>query len=211
VAWENQYNKKVGLGAPLSKKTDAAGFFTFGDSNNVELLVKVLDFGDAAKVFYGQLTDLKFQMTVTDMVTNKSETYRNTPGDCGGLDQRAFDALGSASTANAAACIGGKNQLCLLNKRFAASVRWRNQYNGASGEGGASPMSDLTGAFYFTDPGNLELMVKMLDFGDRIAVFYGTLSDLEYTLTIQDTVTGKIKTYTNPAGRFCGGLDNSGF
>jgi len=73
------------------------------------------------------------------------------------------------------------------------------------------PLSAVTGAFYFTDPSNLELLGKILDFGDRIAFFYGTLSDLEYTLTVEDTVGGTVRTYRNAAGNFCGGLDNHAF
>jgi hypothetical protein len=69
-------------------------------------------------------------------------------------------------------------------------------------------LTDLTGAFGFTDPANLELLVKTLDFGDRVLVIYGALSNLEYSLRVTDTISGRSKTYDNPAGRYCGGLDN---
>jgi len=54
-------------------------------------------------------------------------------------------------------------------------------------------------------------LVKVLNLGDRIAVFYGTLSDLEYMLTVTDTRTGQVKTYHNAAGTLCGGRDDSAF
>jgi len=60
-------------------------------------------------------------------------------------------------------------------------------------------------------PANVELITKLIDFGDRIAFFYGTLSDLEYTLRVQDTVGGTARTYHNVGGTFCGGLDNHAF
>ncbi len=66
--------------------------------------------------------------------------------------------------------------------------------------------SDLTGAFFFTDPSNLELLAKVINLGDRVAVFYGALSDLDYTLTVTDTRSGQALTYHNPAGNLCGGL-----
>jgi hypothetical protein len=73
------------------------------------------------------------------------------------------------------------------------------------------PISDLTGAFFFADPSDLEVVAKVIDFGDRIAVYYGTLSDLEYDLTVTDTESGVQKVYHNPAGTYCGGLDNTAF
>ena len=38
-------------------------------------------------------------------------------------------------------------------------------------------------------------------------VIWGAMSNLEYTLEVTDTKTGKVKTYRNPAGTYCGGLD----
>ena len=73
------------------------------------------------------------------------------------------------------------------------------------------PISQLTGAFYFSAPDSLELMTKILDQGSRIDFFYGALSDLEYTITVTDTRTGTVKTYRNNAGRYCGGLEVDAF
>ena len=52
---------------------------------------------------------------------------------------------------------------------------------------------------------NVEVIVKVLDartFNNHFWVFYGALSNLEYTLTITDTVTGAVKTYHNSQGKF---------
>ena len=89
---------------------------------------------------------------------------------------------------------------------------WSNPGNGQNGHAHPVPLaSDLTGGFYFTDPANLELLVKLVQFPDRIAFFYGALSDLDYTITVSDRSSGAAKTYHNPAGRFCGGLDHNAF
>ncbi|HWN42550.1 MAG TPA: zinc-dependent metalloprotease family protein [Thermoanaerobaculia bacterium] len=219
--WENQFNNTQGVGTAVPR-SDAAGFFSFGDSSNLELMVKLLNFGDVVKVFYGQLTNLKFNLIVTDTHTGASKVYENTPRECGGIDQAAFAGLSaslalatgpsmSGVKAAAATCKKDKNTLCLLNNRFAVNVDWRNPGNGTSGTGGAVPVSGVTGAFYFTDAGNLELMAKVIDYGDRIDFFYGTLSDLEYTITVTDTNTGQAKTYHNAAGSYCGGLDGGAF
>ena len=220
VAWENQYDKTSGNGVALPR-TDQSGFFAFGDPANVELLVKMLDFGGTIKLFYGELTDLKFALIVTDTTSGQVRYYANTPGDCGAVDPAAFPPAPAPARRRAAAveapargprgCGENGDALC-LGDRFAVAVDWQNPGNGTSGT--ARPValgSAISGAFYFTDPGNLELLVKVIDFGDRIAFFYGTLSDLDYTITVTDRASGRQKTYHNPAGHYCGGLDNTAF
>ncbi|HEY0781415.1 MAG TPA: hypothetical protein VGE98_03095, partial [Thermoanaerobaculia bacterium] len=225
ATWQNQFDGSSGAGGAIPR-TDESGFFSFNDPANVELIVKILVFDSGVKVFYGELTDLHFTLTVSDTRTGTVKTYTNTPGDCGAIDQTAFpkSAVGKratrASREGASArqgsavgtCRPGTTELCLANRRYALSVDWANSGAGASGKAGAVRLaSDLTGAFYFTDPSNLELLVKVLDLGDRVAVFYGSLSNLEFTLQVTDTVSGQAKTYHNPAGTFCGGLDNQAF
>ena len=53
--------------------------------------------------------------------------------------------------------------------------------------------------------------MKTLDFGDHVLVLYGTLSNLAYTLRVTETTTGRVKTYVNAAGNYCGGLDSNAF
>jgi hypothetical protein len=67
-------------------------------------------------------------------------------------------------------------------------------------------VSRLSGPFL-----NLDLMAKVIDHGTRVDFFWGTLSDLEYTLTVTDTRSGESRVYRNSAGTFCGGLDDSVF
>lgn len=248
VAWQNQFNSTSGKGVVVpAASSDVTLAFSFGDLANIELLVKLLDFGDVVKLFYGQLTDLHFQITVTDTAHGTVKVYSNTPGDCGAIDDAAFPgqepapgaeageaviaagagsgngeideideggaaghtAVAAAVTHRAGSCRPSATTLCLLDGRFAATVTWQNQFNGVIGAGVAGPLSSETGTFYFTDPTDKELLVKVLDFGDRIGVFYGTLSNLQYTLQVTDTSTGGTKTYFNPPGNYCGGIDNA--
>lgn len=211
LVWENQYDNSSGRGSAIPR-TDLAGFFSFGDPSNVELMVKVLDFGDVVKVFYGQLTNLRFTLIVTDTQTGTSKIYGNTPGECGAIDQSAFaGSTGSSLAVAKAPCRPGAGTLCLMNNRFQVTAEWSNPGDGSGGQAGAVPLSGLTGAFWFGDRNNLEVMTKILDLGGRLDFFYGTLSDLEYTLTVTDTATGAVKTYRNPAGTYCGGLDGAAF
>ncbi|HYL06350.1 MAG TPA: hypothetical protein VE075_09940, partial [Thermoanaerobaculia bacterium] len=91
VSWTNQFNGSSGGGFAIPT-TDSTGFFYFTDRSNYELIVKILDLGGVFKVFYGELTNLHFTITVVDTHTGRTKTYSNTAGDCGAIDESAFPA-----------------------------------------------------------------------------------------------------------------------
>ena len=79
-----------------------------------------------------------------------------------------------------------------------------------------STTSGATSAFpaITNNPNNPEVFVKLLDgtaINGEYWFFYGGLTNLEYTLTVTDSTTGKQKTYTKPAGSECGGSDTAAF
>jgi hypothetical protein len=130
-----------------------------------------------------------------------------TPGDY----VLAVGASAVASAKVTGSCTAGP-YLCLNNNRFRAEVTWKA--NGTSGAGQAEALSGDTGYFWFFDPANTELVVKILDgrgANNHFWVFYGALTNVEYTLRITDTVTGNVKTYNNPPGRFASAGDTSAF
>ena len=91
--------------------------------------------------------------------------------------------------------------LCLNASRFAVTVDWTNPRNGTNGTGHALPLTGDTGSFWFFDPRNVELNVKVLDgraVNGHFWVFYASLSDVEFTITVTDTETGAVKTFHNP-------------
>ena len=45
----------------------------------------------------------------------------------------------------------------------------------------------------------------------RFWFLYGGLSDVEYTITVTDTVAGRAATYRNEAGSICGEIDIDAF
>jgi hypothetical protein len=216
VDWSNPANGRSGRGIAVPS-SDFTGFFAFDDEANLELLVKLLDFGDVVKVFYGQLTNLPFSLTVTDTQTGAVRVYGNGPENCGAIDQVAFPKLESATASGGqgaqatGSCRPTEDRLCLLGDRFAVEVDWRNQFTDDRGRGQARRLSALSGQFSFTDPRNVELLVKTLDFGDRILFLAGSLTDLEHTVVVTDTTSGASKRYENPAGRFCGVIDDDAF
>jgi hypothetical protein len=94
------------------------------------------------------------------------------------------------------------------------SVDFADPVTGALTPAQVDPLTGDTGAFWFTDAANLELMVKVLDgrsVNHYFWVFYGALSDQEYTLTVTDTVTGAKKVYHNAAHNLASVADTRAF
>lgn len=94
----------------------------------------------------------------------------------------------------------GTDQLCLNGGRFHVTVQYTDPRSGETGAGHAVPLTGDSGAFWFFVPTNGELLIKVLDgraVNGYFWVFYGALSDVEYTITVTDTVTGKRRTYHN--------------
>ncbi|MEM8929963.1 MAG: hypothetical protein AAGE94_02245 [Acidobacteriota bacterium] len=90
------------------------------------------------------------------------------------------------------------------DERFEAGITWRD-FEGDSGVGFARSLTDDTAAFWFFDPANIEVTVKVLDglvLNGHFWVFQGSLSNVEYTLTVTDTTTGRVYSVTNPLGEF---------
>jgi hypothetical protein len=122
-----------------------------------------------------------------------------------GVFGRAFSSL---------SCAAGSEALCLQGGRFQARVSWKNPFTGETGTGRTLPLTGDTGAFWFFDPANLELMVKVLDgrlVNEYFWMFYGSLSNVEYTLTLADTVTGASRSYRNPPLQFGSQADVQAF
>lgn len=111
-----------------------------------------------------------------------------------------------------ATCVGDANSMCLGAGRFRVSTTWQSPT--APGVGTSNLLTSNTGAFWFFDPSNLELVVKVLDgrsINGKWWVFYGSLTNVEFTLTVTDTQTGAVKTYVNPQGQLASVADTSAF
>ena len=107
----------------------------------------------------------------------------------------------------------GANILCLNNARFAVTVEWKD-FSGNTGSGKAIPLTGDTGYFWFFTNANVELVVKVLDaaaINGHFWVFYGALSNVEYTITVADTVTSERRTYSNSSGEFGSAGDTLAF
>ncbi len=216
---------------PLSGNSGAFWFF---DAANLEAVVKLLDgraVNDRFWLFAGSLSNLGYDLQVSDTETRTTRRYTNPPGQFSSLsDVEAFAARGPAPTAPARAatlvraappaartspapCLPNATRLCLHEGRFAVEARWRD-FLGNEGVARAVALTPDAGTFWFFDEGNVELAVKLLDgreVNSRFWLFYGALSDVEYTLTATDTLTGAVREYVNPAGRLASVGDTDAF
>jgi PKD repeat protein len=134
---------------------------------------------------------------------------------------------GGSSQATSLLSVAAPDTLVLLadsGHAFEITLTARDPRTGNTGTGEAIPQNDVFG--YFTVPALVptpagapivpEVFVKMLDArpidGD-FWFFWGGLTDLEYVLTVRDTVRGTVKTYDNPVtgSPACLGADTEGF
>jgi hypothetical protein len=215
--------------------SDRTGLFWFFAPDNVELVVKNLAAGPVNGYFwnfYGALSDVEYEIEVTDTATGRRVEYFNPGGEiCGRGDTTAFPARPpvplpvppppsapvrstAAGGTSGTACGGSAGDLCLLGGRFRVEVDWKDQRSGDTGAGTAIPYADRSGFFWFFDDENIELVVKMIDgrqVNGRFWFFYGALSDVEYTIRVVDTATQHEATYTNQPGSICGRGDTTAF
>jgi ELWxxDGT repeat protein len=191
-------------------------------------------------VFYGALSNVEYTLTVTDTQTGLTRRYFNpqgqlaSVGDVYGFGPRGANGANPLPPITTAApsplaliaeqrgkaatvpCHANAQTLCLNGNRFAVTVAWKD-FQGHTGNGTAAPLSGgagTTGTFWFFNASNIELVVKALDgrpVNNHFWLFYGALSNVEYTLTVTDTQTGTVKKYSNPSGRFASVGDTAAF
>jgi len=191
-------------------------------------------YGGHVWVFHSALTDLDYTLTVRDTQNGRVETYPGESGGsvsssltCGEADTSAFprDCAGevpSASLPGSRLAAASGAELSLLNSRFRATLRATDPRTGRIAKGAAIPRAEGFG--YFSLPGFTgdssfpEVFVKMVDAtalpGGYFWVFHTGLTDLEYTLTLTDAVTGVVRTYTGGATNgtlLCGKADTTAF
>lgn len=142
---------------------------------------------------------------------------------CGGypvIDNLTF--AGASTTS----CTPDTFTACMLNNRFKVTVRYRLSFDALPADtqafrksvtGFANPNFE-TAFFYFNSENNIEMMVKMLDQGNTnaegqptIAVLFGTATPLGIELTITDTETNLVRTYTSAFNSQKGSTDFTAF
>ncbi len=127
----------------------------------------------------------------------------DSAGDCSGTDQRGAvrpadgdsDGLSECDAGavelSEAACFSDAETLCLQGGRFRVTANWETPQ--AEGTAKSIPLTAETGAFWFFNAENIELMIKVLDgcgINDRFWVFMAGLTDVGVEILVDDTFTG---------------------
>jgi DNA-binding beta-propeller fold protein YncE len=122
----------------------------------------------------------------------------------GGNELWLFDPAASRLSVSRWGCDpAAPGELCLgEGGRFRAEIDWKTASGRGAAERVVAPATD-SGLFYFFDPNNWEMLVKVLDgcaINDRYWVYAAATTDVGYALRVVDTVSGQAKVYRNPLG-----------
>ncbi len=191
---------------------DRSALFAF-PGREQEVAVSLTEDGSQSALTYAATTNRALTIRITDRITGQIKTMtkpagRFASGRIAGLaaDLRPLGApaVPAISEVPAAPPLG------LFGDRFKIEVS-------RPAEGGDQPargalFDDRRAAFRFGD--DLDLTVALIDGGasnGKFWVYLGDLSDGAYRVKITDSATGKVKTYTKPAGRLLTQVDRQAF
>jgi hypothetical protein len=133
-----------------------------------------------------------------------------------------YTVTASSSGGNPSGCTASDTVACLLDNRFRVSIDYVNAFANPPQPGSfrgaklvAGSQNPDVATFGISSAQAIEVVVRVQDtrpFGlNRFDIYYGGLTDLEYTVTVTDTQNGTTRTYRNAPGTVGGGVDRSSF
>ncbi|MCP3957072.1 MAG: VCBS repeat-containing protein [bacterium] len=197
----------------------------YGALTNVEYTLTVTDSHTGASATYftssGHFFSVADTQAIPDLGAGAGASRRSVEVGSDQLPGLHYSRAGAAvpasneriPTASKAACTAGPQSLCLNGDRFRVDVDWRD-FQDRQGTANAVPLTGDSGYFWFFGADNVELVIKVLDgrgLNNHWWVFYGALSNVEYTITVTDTVTGEVRTYFNPLSHLASRGDTAAF
>jgi len=148
-----------------------------------------------------------YTFTLTDAGMKGFSVALRTLGPQGitGTDAAGMLASGTVTltVTNIPQCTGDLYTLCLNGGRFTVTATFQQTPEGPSVAAPAVPLTNDTGYFWFFDPTNIELVVKVLTgcaVNGDYWVFAGGLTNVGVEMKVTDTVTGASKSYSNTFG-----------
>jgi len=218
----------TGQAIALTGDTGYFWFFSANNVEMVIKLVDGRALNSRFWAFAGGLTNVRVLITVTDTQTGAVRTYLNPQGIAfapiqdtdafagatepeGSLNDSGPTVTDPAAVTSLQlsrelsrfaqlACASDGTTLCLNNSRFRVQARWTTP-DGRSGAGQAVSLTGDTGYFWFFSENNVEMVIKAVDgraINSHYWVFAGGLTNVNVVITVTDTQTGAVKTYTNP-------------
>jgi hypothetical protein len=127
-----------------------------------------------------------------------SEGFAVYPSPDGTFSYRASGMFPAATP-----CVPGPTVACLAN-RFKVEAAYDATPGNGAGPGNVVLESTQSVKFSFFDPANIEIILKVLDACvppfNKWWVYAGGLTDVGVAITVTDTATGAVKTYTSAKG-----------
>ncbi len=161
-------------------------------------LTPIFNFGSASGSKTGTLADGTYSLRVSGPGGVLTGTLTKAATGDGGGGGGGGDGLVDDTSDP---CVANDQTLCLNGDRFALTMSFSLQ-TGSSGEAKAVELTNDTGYFYYTNPSNVEVVIKVLDacsINERFWVFAGGLTNQNVSIKVRDSQAGKSRIYTNPA------------
>ena len=185
------------------------------NSNQSAALSIAVSAGATVKWFRGTVGDTTTQIGTgtsvnTPPLTVNTQFWAQVTNTCGSISSRQV----TVTVQQLAELI------TLLNNRFYVQVRYINQFENPPREGKLlgrslySSSTSETAIFTFGDPLVVELMVRLSDarpFDNKIHLYFGGLSDVEFYIVVTDSLTGVIKEYHKEKNKLLGEIDRTSF
>lgn len=167
--------------------------------------------GDSRLRLIGTVAPNTTSMVVNELVPSVSYSFALEARNGELRSERTPETRATTWIVDAARC-GEDDALCL--GAFQVEVEW-DDGRGRVGRGIAERLTADAGDFWFFQPTNIELVVKVLDgceINDHYWVYAAGLTDVGVSMTVRDLRTGVEKGWTNPLGtRFAPITDSEAF
>jgi len=167
-------------------------------SNEDSFRVEVRTESQALYVEIGSVEANKTSIIISDLTPETLYFFRirahNSAGDS------AFTTTTIRTPAPAVVC--PDSSPCFNGNRFKVEARWQTR-DGASDNAHVVRLTPDSGYLWFFAASNVEAVFKVLDACQARGYFWffaGGLTNVQVTITVTDTLTNKVKIYTNPQG-----------
>jgi plastocyanin len=111
----------------------------------------------------------------------------------------------SATLAIPGTCVPGVNTLCVTNNRFKVEVEFRSGAGSGPAFAVPLPSAPASGLFYFFDPTNIEMLIKVLNACvppfNHYWVYFAATTNVEFATVVTDLQNGQTRAYFNPLNR----------
>ncbi len=226
--WQDQYAGEQLSTLSAAPLTDATAAFWVSDSSSLEYLVRISTGtpNGHAWISIPTFTDVEFWIEVTDTTSGEYFEYHSPAGNRTLIYDPSFflyplravepvrDSMTSPGSGDirtaagttpetAGSCTQDATTMCLVGGRYKVTSTWKNQYAGGTiSTLNRTTLTDATGAFWLTDSASFEYLIRITTGtpNGHAWIAIPTFTDVEFWITVQDTVNGQSFTYHSPAG-----------